>query len=204
MDGPVAGTVGIAMSGNLWTKIACLAERVTALESASPSAALVDATDIWVGGIDPGQAMHGLADGTPLDMTETRADGGWTVSPALPPHNDVAYLGAAPADYVTGTIAIQWLQSGAGSNFWARPEYIVENVTTGTRIAAASDLYMVDSATYSSQGTPSVSWIDPAPGVNPVYRITMENAENRTANMIAQPNSQITLTAVRKVSVFVP
>lgn len=126
------------------------------------------------------------AEGQPINIDEERADSGWTKVGA----NGMQYTGSPDHVEISG----HHVANNTG-NHWAHPHIEVQR--NGTAIAEGSGLHMDDSGTYSGRTTINISFVDAAPGTDPIYTFISREDDNRTMNNPTIPSlSPLTLKAV--------
>ena len=103
----------------------------------------------------------------------------------------VAFTGTP--DRVEFVIAITATDQGA-SSYWNKPSLRVMN--GAVIVFEVGDLGMQQNGAYSGDVHINGSFVDTAPGANPVYTFAWFDKDNRTATLIPEPFSLIRLSAV--------
>lgn len=132
--------------------------------------------------------------GAIVQMTDKVLDAGWSRSA-----NTVTYTGTP--EKVTGYVTINAPDAGV-SNYWARPKLRVSR--GGTVVAIIDDLVMQQNGAYDGDATLNGVFFDKQPGANPAYTFEWFDNDNRTATLPPISESQISLEATEKVTVYTP
>ena len=106
--------------------------------------------------------------------------------------NNNIFTHTGPANNVTINVSINAVDGGA-SNYWSRPK--LRLLRNDEVIAVFDDLVMQQNNAYDGDATFSALFIDTTPEDSPSYKFEWFDKENRTATLIPQPYSQITLKA---------
>lgn len=86
------------------------------------------------------------------------------------------------------------------SSYWGRPKIRV--IRNGNIIAVFDDLAMQQTGTYNGDATITGSFVDKNPPANPSYTFEWFDEENRTATLIPESFSQLSLVATNKITVL--
>lgn len=119
--------------------------------------------------------------------SDERVDTGWSRTA-----NAFAYTGSS--DHVIGYVNINAPDVGV-SNYWSRPK--IRILRGADPIAVIDDLVMQQNGAYDGDATINGNFIDVTPGVDPTYTFEWFDKENRTATLIPEPFSSITLKAIK-------
>lgn len=114
-----------------------------------------------------------------------RSDDGWSRA-----NNQFTYQGEP--NHVDIQVCLNAVDSGA-SSYWSRPKLRI--LRNGDVIAIMDDLCMQQNGTYDGDATIVGAITDPTPGEDPVYTFEWFDKDARTATLIPQGFSAVTLKA---------
>ncbi len=123
-------------------------------------------TKLWSGNFNQPD-IH--ADNQPINIDETRSDAGWSKAGI----NGMQFTGSPDHVQIVG----HHVAENDGSH-WAHPHIRV--FRNDIEIAEGAVIHMDNSVSYSGRATINISFIDPEPGVDPLYTFVSFVDDNRT------------------------